>query len=405
MRIDRNVLAAMRFELRYADRDAVHSDVLHAPRVNMWRDIFLDKLERELMGRQAGDIVQVRYKPGEIVGRRRDAKVLHLDRDQFRPLNAAGRDVALRLGRFYPKGALLRVRGVERDDITPFRCVGVDDAAFDADMNHPLAGLALELDVRIEEVAAKGAERGGRLTHWIEESMGAGAGMQRRFQDTATDFWDEDMFGRADAADDALFHAAPRLVSHLDATANERLAALYGGLVPNGARVLDLMAGHESHLPDGLALASVDGLGMNAEELAANPRLGRRVVHDLNTTPELPFDDAAFDAVVCSLSVEYLVNPDAVFASVGRVLRPGGLFVVAFSDRWFPGKSIRLWLDLHAFERMGFVLDLMRRAGVFGGLHTWSERGLPRPVDDPHFPAMRLSDPLFAVWGATSAAG
>jgi hypothetical protein len=50
------------------------------------------------------------------------------------------------------------------------------------------------------------------------------------------------------------------------------------------------MSSWVSHLPSDVAYASVAGLGMNAEELARNPRLDERVVRDLNTTPTLPWD-------------------------------------------------------------------------------------------------------------------
>ena len=52
-------------------------------------------------------------------------------------------------------------------------------------------------------------------------------------------------------------------------------------------------------------------------------RRRRRVVHDLNAEPELPFADASFDAVVCCVSVDYLIRPVEVFRDVARVLRPG----------------------------------------------------------------------------------
>ena len=59
-------------------------------------------------------------------------------------------------------------------------------------------------------------------------------------------------------------------------------------------------------------------LGMNAAELAANPAATKRVVHDLNLDPVLPFDDAEFGAVTCCVSVDYLTRPVAVFREVGR---------------------------------------------------------------------------------------
>jgi SAM-dependent methyltransferase len=44
---------------------------------------------------------------------------------------------------------------------------------------------------------------------------------------------------------------------------------------------------------------------------------------------DLPFADAAFDAVVTRLSVHHFDRPGRVFEEVLRVLRPGGSFVIA----------------------------------------------------------------------------
>ena len=49
---------------------------------------------------------------------------------------------------------------------------------------------------------------------------------------------------------------------------------------------------------------------MNTAELAANPQASATVVHDLNADPRLPFADESFDAVVCCVSVDYLVRAD-----------------------------------------------------------------------------------------------
>jgi SAM-dependent methyltransferase len=137
---------------------------------------------------------------------------------------------------------------------------------------------------------------------------------------------------------------------------------------------------------------------MNAEELAANPRLTARVVQDLNVSPELPWHDDSFDCVVNTASIEYLTRPLEVVGEVRRVLRPGGVFAVSFSDRWFPSKAIRVWSELHPFERLGLVLSLLLQAG-FGDLQTETLRGVKRPDDDRHIGQRNFSDPLFAVRG------
>ena len=94
-------------------------------------------------------------------------------------------------------------------------------------------------------------------------------------------------------------------------------------LLPRNAAILDLMSSWRSHLPAEFAPSRVMGLGMNDEEMAENPQLNEHIVHSLNADPTLPFVDEEFDAALCTVSVQYLTQPLAVFAEVNRVLRPG----------------------------------------------------------------------------------
>ena len=181
-----------------------------------------------------------------------------------------------------------------------------------------------------------------------------------------------------DPSDDALFYAVERKVVHIEPGAIEALRRHYEAVLPRGGRVLDLMSSWRSHLPDGLG--HVTGLGMNAAEMTDNPQLDDFVVHDLNREPALPFDDASFDAVVCAVSVQYLVHPVEVFADVRRVLRPGGPVVVSFSNRCFPTKAVAAWLygsdEEHALLVRGYLLEAR--------FERVSSQQVPTP-DDPLF--------------------
>jgi len=149
--------------------------------------------------------------------------------------------------------------------------------------------------------------------------------------------------------------------------------------------VLDLMGSWISHFfkkPAGLTV-----LGMNPEELAANPFAAATVVHDLNAEPRLPFADASFDAVVCCVSVDYLTRPVEVFSDVARVLRPGGPFVCTFSNRCFPSKAIRGWLYASDEDHCALVERYFRLSG------RWTE-----PDTERRTPHSYSGDPLYAVW-------
>ena len=164
-----------------------------------------------------------------------------------------------------------------------------------------------------------------------------------------------DFFDRQDETDDALFYETPRLVVHIDSATIESLTQVYREFITEGVDVLDLMSSWVSHLPEEVGFGRVVGLGMNEVELAQNPRLTEHTVHNLNADPELPFPDASFDAVLNAVSVQYLTKPVKVFTSVARVLRPGGVHLVALSHRCFPTKAVRAWWALGPEERLQLV--------------------------------------------------
>ena len=194
-------------------------------------------------------------------------------------------------------------------------------------------------------------------------------------------------FDRSDPTDDARFYSWPRLVTHIDDGAIAAVGALYDELGLDGD-VLDIMSSWVSHFRTPPARLTV--LGMNRDELAENPQAAARVVHDLNAQPDLPFTDASFDAVVCCVSVDYLVRPIEVFGAVARVLRPGGLFVCTFSNRCFPTKAIRGWLYASDGEHCGIVAEYFRRSG-----------GFEEPIVERRTPPDHRGDPLYAVWAGT----
>lgn len=166
-----------------------------------------------------------------------------------------------------------------------------------------------------------------------------------------------------------------------------------------GSEILVLMSSWVSHLPDSLSDCQITGLGLNKEELNANKQLSNFIMHVLNKDLVLPFTDNMFDAVICTASIEYLIQPIDVVMEIARILRSGGIFVTTFSNRWFPNKEILPWHELHEFERFGLVLDYYMKTNYFENLHTESVRCLPRPENDKYRKQIEISDPIYTVWG------
>ena len=191
-------------------------------------------------------------------------------------------------------------------------------------------------------------------------------------------------FDRADPTPDTNFYSFPRLVTHIDDGAIAAVGDLYHELQLTGS-VLDLMGSWVSHFHTAPAHLTV--LGMNPQELAANPQAATTVVHDLNADPRLPLDAASFDAAACCVSVDYLTRPLEVFAAVARVVKTGAPFVCTFSNRCFPSKAIRGWLESTDEEHCEIVADYFRLSG------GWDE-----PIIERRSPRFQFGDPLFAVW-------
>ncbi|MFA5083113.1 MAG: methyltransferase domain-containing protein [Hydrogenophilaceae bacterium] len=390
--------AAIEFGLHWQSGQARHTDLHVANQLNLWRDWIPPELAAAVVDQPVGHSGTVGFVPGQLVPAYEAALCPTVEARRFERRVVDGRPIEPHSGRFYPKGLIAGVRDITSDDITPFRIGTIADGKLVADLNHPLADRPLTVTARILKAWQAGAQRGGTAQDVPEMITGKGPGMQTRWRDQATDFFTADAFARGRTEPDGEFYQAARLVDHLDRTATRQVEKLYARLLAPGARVLDLMTAWKSHL-DLAQAGEVAGLGMNAEELAANPVLSERLLHDLNADPRLPYPDASFDAAVCTVSVEYLTRPFEVFAEVRRVLKPGGRFVVVFSNRYFPPKTIRVWAEAHPFERTGLVLEYFLRDGGYTGLNTFSLTGLFRPEDDKYASQTPWSDPIHAVWG------
>jgi len=394
-------LAAIEVRIEWENNAVRHRVRQHFGKFNFWRDILPGALSVKLP-ESSGEWVSESFATGELVAPWSAASIHRVKRSDLRLTRRNGPPIELHTGRHYPRYIAAGTADIYAGNVQPLRILEMDADSVTVDLNHPLARCPLTVAARIVSRSGPAAEHGGSCNDIVAEVLAAGAGLETLHPPGETDWFSGEPFARLDARSDGQFYTAPRLVQHLDATAIEQIRELYGRELRPDMEVLDLMSSWVSHLPDSIDL-SVTGLGMNAEELAQNARLGERVLHDLNQEARLPFPDDRFDAAVCSVSVEYLTQPVEVLRELGRVLRPGAPAMITFSDRWFPTKAITLWSELHPFERMALVLEYFREAGNFTGLATETVRGLPRPVADRHAGERVVSDPVFAVSGHAAA--
>lgn len=160
---------------------------------------------------------------------------------------------------------------------------------------------------------------------------------------------------KLDDTDDKLFYDYPRFVTHVDEGFIQQLTELYRDRLKPNTRILDMMSSWVSHLPTDISFAHVEGHGLNAEELARNPQLNHYFVQNLNENPQLPLPDQDFDAVLNCVSVQYLQYPEAVFSEIHRILKPGGVAIISFSNRMFFQKAIQAWREGTEASRVELV--------------------------------------------------
>jgi len=385
------------FSLNWKSREATHREKFWAHPVSFWRDVLSPSLVSALRGKSLGDEAEITLSADQFPTPYQKNRRILVRPHQFRGTNASGEPIAPIPGRYYPQGMLHGVGGIYQATIIPCRFLGDEGEKWVFDLNHPLVGYDLKLTMKILDVQEQQKERGGRCEDWLERITSDGPGMQARFQGDASGYFTSENFKRSDERPDDRFYQEPRLVQHLDSNARATISKEYARLLPPGSKVLDCMGSWDSHLPESLELADLTVLGMNKIELAQNARATQRLVQDLNTNTQLNLDDASFDAIICTASIEYLTNPLKTLSELKRVLRPGGVITLAFSNRWFPPKVIQAWTQMHEFERLGWVSELLHTTGGFTNLHTLSQRGWPRPADDPH-QELWFSDPVYMVW-------
>jgi len=179
--------------------------------------------------------------------------------------------------------------------------------------------------------------------------------IQRRFDRAAASFDDADFV-----------HAVTR----------EGLLTRLEPLIIEARRILDLgsATGATGRLLRkryrGAQVVSLDAsIGMARRALAGRGWLSKASAVQADAR-RLPFADGAFDLVVANQLLPWLPEPDAAFAEVARVLRPGGVFAFATLGPDSLQELRRAWASVddgqhvHRFADMHDIGDGLVRAGL-----------------------------------------
>ncbi|QGY40701.1 methyltransferase domain-containing protein [Pseudodesulfovibrio cashew] len=346
-----NVTGALEFTVSWEMDGIRHEEWFLGRKVNPVNDIFPRGMREALEGKGEGESVAFTYEPRMCIPRFKESLVRILPLDRLRKKTRFGQPILPRLGRFYPQGHIDGLLDVYPDTLTPFRLTGLTDKSFTADCNHPLATIPVTIEAAIQYLQPRDAGTYGSLTHWREATCDWGPGMQTRHNGEPTDFFHDAFF---QIRNENIAPNAPCM----DNAAERNLQALQDRVLTPDMRVL-------------------------AMDAATSPHMAGR-----------------YDAVIFTQVFEYLADPVGVLRSIAAHLAPGGMVLAGFGNAYDKDRVIQGWTELHEFERMGLILEYLRRAGLDGDARTFSRRNDWRDQDDPRFLETKgVSDSIYMVCG------
>ena len=207
-----------------------------------------------------------------------------------------------------------------------------------------------------------------------------------------------------ESGNDPSFYSVPRFVTHIDDNAIHNLRKYYSTVLPRKGRILDFCSSWISHYPPEVETAGqsgdldILGTGMNRSEMSKNPVLNSWSIQDLNEDPDVRLpqneslsSDKMLDAATCVVSIDYLVRPVDVLASIRRQTNVGGKVHLVISNRCFPTKVVGRWLKISEDERLEMVGDYLWWSG-------WRDIEIVTVVQGTW-----MKDPLWVVRGTNVA--
>ncbi len=112
-----------------------------------------------------------------------------------------------------------------------------------------------------------------------------------------------------------------------------RIREIIQGIVQSKrSRILDVGCGEGITLQSFCSAHDCYGIDVSEVQLAKARDKGIKTWRLDMERERFPFEDGSFDVVICSETIEHLLDIDNLFGEINRVLRRGGFFVLTFPN-------------------------------------------------------------------------
>lgn len=125
--------------------------------------------------------------------------------------------------------------------------------------------------------------------------------------------------------------------------------------------------------------AKIVGVDISAESLNRNLVVDERIVADLE---QIPYQDNAFDLVVCETVCEHLEHPQKVFSEFSRVLKKGGYVIIRTYNIWNINNAVSALLPVRLRKLIKGQLISVPTEGTFPTYYRCNSRGRLKKLFD-----------------------
>jgi ubiquinone/menaquinone biosynthesis C-methylase UbiE len=149
--------------------------------------------------------------------------------------------------------------------------------------------------------------------------------------------------------------------------------AVVGGFAKGGRVIVDVGGGARCAFASECSGSHIIAVDISASELEKNRDVSDRMVADV--TREIPVPDNSSDIVSSRFVLEHLRGVDRFAREAYRVLKPGGVFITLFPNKYAPFSLINRLLPVSVARRVAYALK--EQAAEFGIFPAYYEHCSP----------------------------